>query len=101
MLENKNKNFSPKQVIDALIILDKCNKIEEISSRISYLAKLYPDSHELYQTVGAIFLKNGNYFEAKLNFQKAIKLKPNCPNLYNDFGITLIALEDYNLAKKI
>ena len=101
MLENKNNNFSPKQVIDALIILDKCNKIEEISSRISYLAKLYPDSHELYQTVGAIFLKNGNYFEAKLNFQKAIKLKPNCPNLYNDFGITLIALEDYNLAKKI
>ena len=68
MLENNINNFSPKQVIDALITLDKCNKIEEISSRISHLTKLYPYSHEIYQTVGVIFLRNGNYFEAKQNF---------------------------------
>ena len=63
MLENNNNKFSTKQVIDALITLDKCNKIEEISSRISHLTKLYPYSHEIYQTVGVIFLKNGNFIK--------------------------------------
>ena len=101
MLKKTTNNFIPEEIIDALITLHDKGEFKEILLRFTNLTKLYPNNSKLFNILGVILSKNDCKLEAIETFKKAIKFDTKNPHPYNNLGITLIDINEFEKAEKI
>ena len=100
MLDKIKNKVAPQNIVDAFKALYQEGRFDDIlSPKYSQLIKLYPDTPDLHNILGAISFKRENKIKAKKHFQKVIELLPNDHHAYNNLGATLIDLEDFNGAQ--
>lgn len=54
-----------------------------------------PDNAKIYSRLGAIYLEQKNYYDAKDAFCQACKLEPDLASRHINFGLALMGLKDY------
>ena len=97
MLDKIKNKVAPQNIVDAFKSLYQKGRFDDIlSPKYSQLIKLYPNTPDLHNILGAISFKRENKMKAKKHFQKVIELLPNDHHAYNNLGATLIDLEDFN-----
>ena len=101
MLKKTTNNFIPAEIIDALITLHDKGEFKEILLRFPNLTKLYPNNSKLFNIMGVIFSKNDCKLKAIEAFKNAIKFDTKNPQPYNNLGITLIEINEFEKAEKI
>jgi tetratricopeptide (TPR) repeat protein len=105
------------------LIYAKRNKMDSAEVYLNKAIKLRPDFKEAHRNLGKVLelkrrkispsavavvneiynrgnmlFKQGNYLEALLNYEKAIKLNSSYPKAHNNAGITCIQLQRYDEA---
>lgn len=81
--------------INELINLFNKNLYRELIKKARILLKKDPNNFILWNILGAAQKMEGDLNEAKLSFEKSIRIKPEFPDPYNNLGAIL--LETYNL----
>ena len=79
----------PQSAIDQIIGLYNQGQLEQTVSLAENLAKKYPSALILYDILGAAYIGLGNANEAIASYQKALQLKPNHTDAYNNMGMVL------------
>jgi len=88
-----------KEIKDLLILL-KNGKFIEILKKEKDLVKRFPNEPALFDILGItnVFLKK--YEDAKMSFEKALKINPRFFQSLNNFGNLMYDLKEYNNALK-
>lgn len=54
-----------------------------------------PNNPKIYSKLGAIYLEQNNYYDAKDAFIQAVKLEPGLASRYVNLGLAYMGLKDY------
>ena len=76
----------PKQEVDHLLDLYKQEQMLEVLKKTQVLAEQYSREVILWNLMGAAAAQTGHLDRAAFAFQKAINIKPNNPEIYNNIG---------------
>ena len=106
--KNSNIQDPPKEQLDPLIKLYNQQKFQQVFIETQILTKKYSSSLTLWNLMGASGAQVGKLDEAVFALQKAINIKPDFANGYNNMGNALKdqgkldkAIEAYNTALSI
>jgi tetratricopeptide (TPR) repeat protein len=106
--KNSNVQEPPKEQLNALIKLYKQNRLQKVFNEAQKLTKKYTTSLTLWNLMGASAAQIGQLDDAILAFQKALSIKPDYAEAYNNIGNALKdqdkmkeAIEAYNKALSI
>jgi tetratricopeptide (TPR) repeat protein len=106
--KNSNVQEPPKEQLNALIKLYKQNRLQKVFNEAQKLTKKYTTSLTLWNLMGASAAQIGQLDDAILAFQKALSIKPDYAEAYNNIGNVLKdqdkmkeAIEAYNKALSI
>ena len=95
-----DKKLSINAIFNLAIENQKKKNFQVAKDLYSQILKLNPNSHEVYNNLGLIFLSEGNNKEAKKFFKKAIQINPNLINVLYNLGLVLQKMGDNEEAKK-
>lgn len=76
----------PKQEVDHLLDLYKQGQMLEVLKKTQVLAEQYSREIILWNLMGAAAAQTGQLDRAAFAFHKAINIKPNNPEIYNNIG---------------
>ena len=92
-----NIDYSKKQ---ELILLYQNSEYKKALDLAKLILHRDPDNSFVYQIIGKIYFSLGEMRDAISNFEKAIKLDPNCDQNYNFIAISLSNVGDEDKAIK-
>jgi len=99
---------SNKAQLDGLVALYQQGKYQEVIVQGKVLADQFPNDHIIPNILGAAYSALGNTEAAIEHYNKAIKVKPDYADPYNNLGLTLKglgrheeAIQSYNKAIEI
>ena len=87
--KSSNVQEPPKEQLNALIKLYKQNKLQKVFNEAQKLTKEYTTSLTLWNLMGASAAQIGQLDDAILAFQKALSIKPDYAEAYNNIGNAL------------
>ena len=106
--KNSNAQEPSQEEINALVNLYNQNRLQQVFNETQKLTKRYTQSLSLWNLMGASAAQIGQLDDAILAFQKAISIKPDYADAYNNIGNVLKeqgnlkeAVEAYNKAISI
>lgn len=70
-------------------------KYEKAESIYIKAAAEDPDNAKIYSRLGAIYLEQGNFYDAKDAFMQAVKLEPDLASRHINLGLAFMGLKDY------
>jgi Flp pilus assembly protein TadD len=76
------------------------NDFDSLKIKVKNLIAIYPNYYNLYNILGVVYQKKGNFDEAILNFKKSININPNFDQAYNNLGNVLHKVHKSNEAIK-
>jgi Flp pilus assembly protein TadD len=85
-------------ILAADIHMSKEN-IEEAEEVLNEIKEISPDTINVYNSLGVLFRKKGEFKKALLNYQKALKLHPDKPGIHYNIGRVYIEMKDPETAK--
>jgi tetratricopeptide (TPR) repeat protein len=59
-----------------------------------------PDLYQAYNTLGELYLKNGECEEAQKAMERYLEVRPNSPESHNYLGIAYVCLKQFDKAVK-
>ena len=87
--KSSNVQEPPKEQLNTLIKLYKQNRLQKVFSEAQKLTKKYTTSLTLWNLMGASAAQIGQLDDAILAFQKALSIKPDYAEAYNNIGNAL------------
>ncbi len=87
--KSSNVQEPPKEQLNALIKLYKQNRLQKVFNEAQKLIKKYTTSLTLWNLMGASAAQLGQLDDAILAFQKALSIKPDYAEAYNNIGNAL------------
>ena len=69
---------------------------KQVEETFLEMIKNNPQDYSAYNRLGAFYANNKNYTKAIEMYNKALSIKPDCPRLLINMGISLMNLEDYS-----
>ena len=106
--KSSNVQEPPKEQLNTLIKLYKQNRLQKVFSEAQKLTKKYTTSLTLWNLMGASAAQIGQLDDAILAFQRALSIKPDYAEAYNNIGNALKdqdkikeAIDAYNKALSI
>ena len=80
---------------DKALIFFSNGKFDNAEIICKELLEKNPESFELINLIGAIYLQQEKYDEAIIQFKKAIKINTSHPSLYNNLGVAFKKNDDF------
>jgi tetratricopeptide (TPR) repeat protein len=74
-------------------------KEEAAESILNEILEENPDTINVYNTLGVLYRKRGDYQAALKQYEKALKIHPNQPRLYYNVGRLHVDLKDLKQAR--
>ena len=100
MIENKNLNVEPQDLVNSMLVLYRLGKFEDILIRSKKIIRAYPNSPNIHNLRGLIYANKKLSNLAIKHFKKSIDLLPNNPVPYSNLGSTLIDTQNFKQAIK-
>src|SRR4051794_15845707 len=75
------------------VALHQTGRLAEAENCYQEILKAYPDHFDSLQLLGIIYGQRGNYAEAALQFDAALKINPDAPSALSNRGLALEKLE--------
>lgn len=75
-------------------------KIEDAEEILNEILQIRPDTINVFNSLGVLYRKKGDYKMALLNYQKAIRLHPKEPYVHYNIGRVYLDLKDPENAKQ-
>ena len=91
---------SLRSELNGLIALYQQGKYPEVLDKGALLSEQYPDDPNIPNLLGVVNAALQNHEEAITHYNKAIKLKPNYAEAYNNLGAVYNLTKDYEKAYK-
>ena len=95
MGQNKEAEMSLNKAAEIYLERDREEKAEEILNEI---LEETPETINVYNTLGVIYRKKGDYHTALLQYQKALKIHPDEPLIYYNIGRLYVNMRDLKQA---
>ncbi|MDX9786601.1 MAG: tetratricopeptide repeat protein [Desulfobacterales bacterium] len=86
-----------QKAADIYMTKEKMQDAEEILTEIM---EINPDTVNVYNSLGVLYRKKGDYLTALKHYQKALKIHPDTPHIYYNMGRLHLDLNDPGKAKR-
>lgn len=73
---------------------------EEAEKALQELLRLKPETINVYNSLGILFRKRGDYKSAAAQYRKALKVNPNDENIYYNLARMYFETEDFYMSKE-
>jgi Flp pilus assembly protein TadD len=73
---------------------------EDAEKALNELLRLKPETINVYNSLGILFRKRGDYKSAAAQYRKALKVNPNDENIYYNLARMYFETEDFYMAKE-
>jgi tetratricopeptide (TPR) repeat protein len=74
-------------------------KVEDAEQILNEIMEINPDTVNVYNSLGVLYRKKGEFMNALKHYQKALKIHPNTPHIYYNMGRLHLDLNDPGKAK--
>jgi tetratricopeptide (TPR) repeat protein len=74
-------------------------KVQDAEEILNEIMEINPDTVNVYNSLGVLYRKKGDYLSALKHYQKALKIHPNTPHIYYNMGRLHLDLNDPGKAK--
>ena len=88
-----------KYMIRAADIHMSKENIDEAEEVLNEIKEISPDTINVYNSLGVLFRKKGEFKKSLLNYKKALKLHPDKPGIHYNIGRLYIEMKDPETAK--
>lgn len=99
MLKKTNDNIAPKETINDLFEIYKQGKLDYALTQSIKIIQQYPKTYKIHNLLGSIYFSLNQKDMAAQHFNIVIELQPNHPHAYNNLGVVLNELGEYQEAK--